>query len=91
MLLGALNNSLLTVVVTMRADFFGKCAEQEYAGLAQKIQANLITVTPMNKKELTEAITQPAYQVGLEVQRELVEQMLADVEGLVLCLCYNTP
>ncbi|MBE9086850.1 caspase family protein, partial [Tolypothrix sp. LEGE 11397] len=79
--LGALNNSLLTVVVTMRADFFGKCAEQEYAGLAQKIQANLITVTPMNKKELTEAITQPAYQVGLEVQRELVEQMLADVEG----------
>ncbi|MBN4004793.1 caspase family protein, partial [Nostoc sp. LPT] len=80
-LLGALNGSLLTVVMTMRADFFGKCAEQEYAGLAQKIQENLITVTPMNKKELTEAITQPAYQVGLEVQRELVEQMLADVEG----------
>ncbi|WP_392482129.1 hypothetical protein [Nostoc sp. C110] len=80
-LLGALNGSLLTVVMTMRADFFGKCAEQEYAGLAQKIQENLVTVTPMNKKELTEAITQPAYQVGLEVQRELVEQMLADVEG----------
>ncbi|WP_062291516.1 caspase family protein [Nostoc piscinale] len=80
-LLGALNNSGLTVVITMRADFFGKCAEQEYAGLAQKIQDNLITVTPMNQKELTQAITQPAYQVGLEVQRELVEQMLADVEG----------
>ncbi|QLE54214.1 caspase family protein [Nostoc sp. TCL26-01] len=80
-LLGALNGSGLTVVMTMRADFFGKCAEQEYAGLAQKIQENLITVTPMNKKELTQAITQPAYQVGLEVQRELVEQMLADVEG----------
>ncbi|WP_448266408.1 nSTAND1 domain-containing NTPase [Nostoc sp. DSM 114159] len=80
-LFGALNSSLLTVVMTMRADFFGKCAEQEYAGLAQKIQENLITVTPMNKKELTQAITQPAYQVGLEVQRELVEQMLADVEG----------
>ncbi|MBD2254642.1 caspase family protein, partial [Nostoc parmelioides] len=80
-LLGALNGSGLTVVMTMRADFFGKCAEQEYAGLAQKIQENLVTVTPMNKKELTQAITQPAYQVGLEVQRELVEQMLADVEG----------
>lgn len=80
-LLGALDASGLTVVITMRADFFGKCAEQEYAGLAQKIQENLVTVTPMNKKELTEAITQPAYQVGLEVQRELVEQMLADVEG----------
>ncbi|MEJ1930266.1 caspase family protein [Nostoc sp. NIES-2111] len=80
-LLGALDASGLTVVITMRADFFGKCAEQEYAGLAQKIQENLVTVTPMNKKELTQAITQPAYQVGLEVQRELVEQMLADVEG----------
>ncbi|BAZ48638.1 pentapeptide repeat-containing protein [Nostoc sp. NIES-4103] len=80
-LLGALNNSLLTIVITMRADFFGKCAEHEYAGLAQKIQENLVTVTPMNKNELTQAITQPAYQVGLEVRRELVEQMVADVEG----------
>ncbi|WP_414572833.1 eIF2A-related protein, partial [Nostoc sp. CCY 9925] len=79
--LGALNNPQLTVVMTMRADFFGKCAEQEYAGLAHKIQENLVTVTPMNKQELTEAITKPAYRVGLELQRELVEQMLADVAG----------
>ncbi|NEU84179.1 caspase family protein, partial [Nostoc sp. UIC 10630] len=79
--LGALNNPHLTVVMTMRADFFGKCAEQEYAGLAQKIQENLVTVTPMNQQELTEAITKPADLVGLELQRELVEQMLADVAG----------
>ncbi|WP_103125289.1 caspase family protein, partial [Nostoc cycadae] len=80
-LLGALNDPQLTVVITMRADFFGKCAEQEYAGLAQKIEDNLVTVTPMNQQELREAITQPAYKVGLEVQGELVEQMLADVVG----------
>jgi WD40 repeat protein/energy-coupling factor transporter ATP-binding protein EcfA2 len=80
-LLGALDNSQLTLVITMRADFFGKCAEQEYAGLAQKIQENLIAVTPMSQQELIEAITKPAYLVGLEVQGELVEQMLADVTG----------
>ena len=79
--LGALNNPQLTVVMTMRADFFGKCAEQEYAGLAQKIQENLVTVTPMNKQELTQAIIKPAHLVGLELQRELVEQILADVAG----------
>jgi len=79
--LGALNKSQLTVVITMREDFRDKCAEQEYAGLAQKIQENLVTVTPMNDQELREAITKPADLVGLEVQRELIEQMLADVEG----------
>ncbi|MCL1475132.1 caspase family protein, partial [Argonema antarcticum] len=73
--------SKLSIILTMRADFFGKCAEQEYAGLAKKIQENLIAVTPMTAEELEQAITEPAKQVGLEVERELVTQMLADVEG----------
>ncbi|MCL1467582.1 caspase family protein [Argonema galeatum] len=73
--------SKLSIILTMRADFFGKCAEQEYAGLAKKIQENLITVTPMTAEELEQAITEPAKQVGLEVERELVTLMLADVEG----------
>ena len=82
-ILGALDqtNNQLCLVLAMRADFFGKCAEQEYAGLAQKIQENLVTVTPMNQEELEEAITEPARMVGLEIQRELVEEILSDVEG----------
>ena len=71
----------LCLILTMRADFFGKCAEQEYGGLAQKIKDNLIPVTPMNQEELAEAITEPAKKVGLEVERELVELMLEDVKG----------
>ncbi len=71
----------LCLILTMRADFLGKCAEQEYGGLVQKIKDNLIPVTPMNQEELAEAITEPAKKVGLEVERELVELMLKDVKG----------
>lgn len=42
----------LCLIITMRADFFGKCLEQEYGGLAKKIQEYLVTVTPMNWEEL---------------------------------------
>ena len=71
----------ICVIITLRADFFGKCAEQNYGGLAQKIEENLVTVTPMTPGELTEAILKPANKVGLEVQRELVENILDDVSG----------
>jgi uncharacterized caspase-like protein len=81
-LLGALDSTKnkLCVVITMRADFLGKCAEQEYAGLAKKIQEHLVTVTPMTFEELDEAICEPAKQVGLEVERRLVTQMIVDVK-----------
>ncbi|MGF1938239.1 MAG: pentapeptide repeat-containing protein [Nostoc sp. ChiQUE02] len=82
-LLGALqrNDNKIFLVITMRADFFSKCLEQEYSGLAKKIQEHLITVTPMNRQELETAINKPAQQVNLEVESELVSQMIADVEG----------
>lgn len=82
-LLGALSyaNNKLCLVLTMRADFFGKCAEQQYSGLAQQIQQHLVTVTPMEREELEQAIAAPAKKVGLEVQSELVQQIIADVEG----------
>jgi WD40 repeat protein len=73
-----LNVTFLQIIITMRADFFGKCAEQEYAGLAKKIQENLVTVTPMNRTQLTQAITEPAKQVGLTVEAELVDQKESD-------------
>lgn len=71
----------LTVVLAIRADFYGKCAEQDYAGLASKIQTNLVTVTPMNQEELESAVIEPAWQVGLEVDQDLVTQIIADVDG----------
>jgi energy-coupling factor transporter ATP-binding protein EcfA2 len=79
-LVGAVDrlDSQLCVVITMRADFFNKCLE--YRQLAQKIQDNLVMVTPMDAEELQEAITKPAEQLGVDVQPELVTQMIRDVE-----------
>ncbi|MEH2109822.1 nSTAND1 domain-containing NTPase [Nostoc sp.] len=82
-LLGALerDDKKLWLIITMRADFFGKCLEQEYGGLAKKIQEHLVTVTPMNQEELKTAILKPAELVNLAVEPELISQMIADVEN----------
>ncbi|RCJ31493.1 hypothetical protein A6769_30585 [Nostoc punctiforme NIES-2108] len=81
--LGALqrDDNKLCLIITMRADFFGKCLEQEYGGLAKKIQDHLVTVTPMNREELETAIIKPAESMNLAVEPELVSQMIADVEN----------
>ena len=81
-LLGALDRTgnKLCLVLVMRADFLNKCLEQDYAGLAKKIEANLVTVPPMNSGELREAIVEPAKQVGLTVEEDLIAQILHDVE-----------
>lgn len=71
----------LCLIIVMRADFFSKCAEKEYAGLAQKIQENLTTIIPMTSEELEQAIREPAKQVGLEIEEELVQQMIDDVQN----------
>lgn len=69
----------LCLVLAMRADFLGKCTEQDYSGLAAKIQSHLVTVKPMTRKELEEAIRKPAEQVGLNVEDTLVTQILKDL------------
>lgn len=80
-LLGVVDQAemFLCLILVMRADFFSKCAEQEYAGLAGKMQENIVIVIPMTKEELEQAITEPAKQVGLEIERELVGQMIDEV------------
>ncbi|NMG10474.1 hypothetical protein DP117_27825, partial [Brasilonema sp. UFV-L1] len=65
----------------MRADFQGNCAEQEYAGLVTKIDQNLVRVTPtMSQQELTQAITEPAKQVGIDIDPKLVNRMIDDLK-----------
>ncbi|NER94406.1 MAG: hypothetical protein F6J86_11280 [Symploca sp. SIO1B1] len=82
-LLGALRQleEQLCLILAMRADFFGKCIEQNYSGLAQLIQENLVAVSPMEREQLQDAIAKPAERVNLEIEPELVEQMLQDVAG----------
>jgi WD40 repeat protein len=67
----------LCLVLGMRADFLGKCAE--YAELAQKIDQNLVMVKPMSRQEIEEAITKPAELVDLQVEKALVTKMTEDV------------
>jgi hypothetical protein len=67
----------LCLVLGMRADFLGKCAE--YAELAQKIDQHLVMVKPMTRQEIEEAITKPAELVDLQVEKALVTKMTEDV------------
>jgi uncharacterized protein YjbI with pentapeptide repeats len=69
------------LAIAMRADFFGKCVEREYAGLAKRIEALLVAVTPMNDAELREAIAKPAALVDCEVEPVLIEEIVQDVAG----------
>ncbi|MEW5855864.1 MAG: caspase family protein, partial [Cyanobacteriota bacterium] len=80
-LLGAVeqSNNKLCLVLGMRADFLGRCAE--YGELAHKIDQHLVTVKPMTPKEIEEAITKPAELVGLQVEKALVTKMTGDVVG----------
>jgi uncharacterized protein YjbI with pentapeptide repeats len=66
------------LIVGMRIDFLGKCFEQDYHGLGKLIEANLITVLPLNSEQLQRAITEPAKKANLELEAGLVEQMLKD-------------
>lgn len=69
----------LCLVLAMRADFLGKCAE--YTRLYNKIreEKNLIIVGSMKEGELEDAIKKPAFQVGLRLEENLVKQLINDV------------
>jgi WD40 repeat protein/DNA-binding SARP family transcriptional activator len=67
------------VLVAVRADFYGRCAA--YPELSRLLGANHVLVGPMRRDELRRAIELPARRAGLQVEPELVDALLADVEG----------
>jgi WD40 repeat protein len=67
------------VVVSVRADYFGRCAE--HPGLAEALRANQVLVGPMSADELREALTRPAAAVGLSVERALVATVVQEAKG----------
>jgi WD40 repeat protein len=69
----------VAVVLTMRSDFLGACAP--FPQLAAVLSAHQEVVGPLTGAELREAIEQPAFQVGCEVEPALTERLLADVAG----------
>ncbi|MBW4693375.1 MAG: caspase family protein [Lyngbya sp. HA4199-MV5] len=82
-------NSLLTalrelgdcfsVVVVLRADFFGKYSL--YNGLAEQIEQHLVTVTPLTYQQIKASIVKPAEKAGIVCEPNLVYNILLDVVG----------
>ncbi|GAA2277769.1 hypothetical protein GCM10010145_58480 [Streptomyces ruber] len=71
--------SRLRVVIAVRADFLGRCAE--HAPLATALRGTLLLVGPMSRDELRQAIVGPAQAAGLIVERSLTARLLAETDG----------
>jgi energy-coupling factor transporter ATP-binding protein EcfA2 len=67
------------VLLTMRADFYHRCLE--HADLAKSIADHQHPVVAMNEENLRQAIEEPAQQVGLTVEPELVREILEEVKN----------
>ena len=67
------------VVVGLRADYYGRCAE--HPGLATQLGASQVLVGPMRPEELRRVIELPAERAGLRVEPELTKAMVAEVAG----------
>ena len=67
------------MLVAVRADFYGRCAS--YPELWRLLGANQVLVGPMRRDELRRAIELPAQRAGLRVEPDLVDALIADVEG----------
>ena len=78
LLITPLNRQLpLKVVLTMRADFMA--AALATPGLAAALDEHIYPLGPMNREELSQAITRPAQNVGARFEPGLVSYILDDV------------
>jgi hypothetical protein len=67
------------VVVTIRADFYARCAPFER--LAAAMSDHHMLVGPMTEHDLREAILRPARLTGFEFDLGLVEMLIEDTRG----------
>ncbi|KRV49101.1 hypothetical protein AQ490_21645 [Wenjunlia vitaminophila] len=67
----------LRVVVAVRADFYGRCAE--HPGLAAALREQNLLVGPMSPAELRDAIVKPAMAGGYTVERALTTRLVREV------------
>ncbi len=72
-------NSRTRIVLGVRADFYGHCAQ--YPELVHALRDAPVVVGPMTAEELHSAITRPAINVGCRVETALVSRVIADAGG----------
>jgi CHASE2 domain-containing sensor protein len=65
------------VVITMRADFYIRCAA--HPELAQQMAAHQALIGPMSEESLRQAVDEPARRVGLRFEAGLIDTVLEDV------------
>lgn len=70
----------MRVVLAMRADFYGHCAEHH--ALAEALSQGHLLVSPMSREQLRAAIVKPAAVGRLVVERSLTAQILDDVSDV---------
>lgn len=76
-LLDAVDTSPLSVMLTLRSDFFSQALA--YRPLSDALQGAVINISPMTREELRRVIIEPARLVGLELEDGLAERILEDV------------
>ncbi len=79
-LLQAIDTSRVTVVLTLRADFYTHAITLD-RDLSTRLAAGIVNVGPMRRDELRRAIEKPAESVGLVFEAGLVDRILDHVEG----------
>ncbi|MFF4797910.1 hypothetical protein ACFY1U_05780 [Streptomyces sp. NPDC001351] len=67
----------LRVVVAVGAGFHGRCVE--HPGLAEALRHTTLSVGPMTREELRDAVVKPATAAGLRVERELTARIVEEV------------
>ncbi|WP_030315928.1 DNA-binding protein [Streptomyces sp. NRRL B-3229] len=67
----------LRVVIAVRADFYGRCAE--HRGLADVLGEAGLLVGPMDPAELREVIVKPAQSAGYIVERALTARLVDEI------------
>ncbi len=67
----------ITLIVAVRADFYGRCASHPY--LAELLGANHVLVGPMTAEEYRRAIELPARRAGLRIDGPLVDALVGEV------------
>jgi WD40 repeat protein/DNA-binding SARP family transcriptional activator len=66
------------IVLALRADQYGRCAE--HPELSRLLAADHVLVSALSRSEVRRAIECPAERVGLRVDPELTDRLIADVE-----------
>ncbi|CDR18162.1 transcriptional regulator, XRE family [Streptomyces iranensis] len=79
LLAARLAENRLRVLIAVRADFYGRCAEQR--DLAEALRDTTMLVGPMTPAELREAVVKPAAARGLTVEQALTACLVDEVAG----------